>query len=125
MGLFSKRKPESDPVDPEARSPQLGLTYKDLMLLGQLSAAGAKLGEPRHVIYRLYFPGAEAAALARPGAEAAGFTVELSESDEQCALVAERHGAVLSPDFVRSSDDLFQRLADAHGGEFDGWEASV
>ena len=127
MGLFGKRKrtAESDPVDPEARSPQLGLRYKDVLLLGELSAAGARLSEPRHVIYHLVFPSAEAAALARPAAEAAGFTVQLDESGEQWVLTAERHGTVLNPDFVRSSDDLFQALADAHGGEFDGWEASV
>jgi hypothetical protein len=32
---------------------------------------------------------------------------------------------VTSPDFIREADDFFQALADAHGGDYDGWEASV
>jgi hypothetical protein len=32
---------------------------------------------------------------------------------------------VTSPEFVRESDDFFQALADRHGGDYDGWEASV
>jgi hypothetical protein len=38
-------------------------------------------------------------------------------------MVCERH-AVTSPDFVREADDFFQDLADRHGAEYDGWEAS-
>ena len=38
--------------------------------------------------------------------------------------VREMH-AVTSPDFVREADDFFQRLADRHGAEYDGWEASA
>jgi hypothetical protein len=33
--------------------------------------------------------------------------------------------AVTSPEFVRESDDFFQGLADRHGAEYDGWEASL
>jgi hypothetical protein len=33
--------------------------------------------------------------------------------------------AVTSPDFVREADDFFQGLADRHGAEYDGWEASA
>ena len=33
--------------------------------------------------------------------------------------------AVTSPEFVRDADDFFQGLADWHGAEYDGWEASL
>jgi hypothetical protein len=39
-------------------------------------------------------------------------------------VVAETH-AVTSPDFVRDADNFFQELADRHGADYDGWEASV
>jgi hypothetical protein len=33
--------------------------------------------------------------------------------------------AVTSPELVREADDFFQGLADRHGAEYDGWEAST
>jgi hypothetical protein len=39
-------------------------------------------------------------------------------------LICEIH-AVTTPDFVREADDFFQGLADRHGAEYDGWEASA
>jgi hypothetical protein len=32
---------------------------------------------------------------------------------------------VTSPDFIGGGDNFFEALADAHGGHYDGWEASV
>ena len=32
---------------------------------------------------------------------------------------------ILDIDGVRAADDLFQRIADKHGGDFDGWEAAI
>ena len=39
----------------EARSPELGVKYKDLLLMGQLLQQGADLHQPRHALYYLYF----------------------------------------------------------------------
>jgi hypothetical protein len=47
-----------------------------------------------------------------------------AESRGQWSIVCQVT-AVTSPDFVRSSDDFFQDLADRNNAEFDGWEASV
>ena len=57
MGLFRRTKNDRDdePVDPDDRSPQLGLKYKDLAVLGQLMDAGADLDQPRHVLHYSYF----------------------------------------------------------------------
>ena len=61
-------------------------------------------------------------------AETAGWTAEVREPlptlPGQWSVVCETH-AVTSPDFVREADDFFQDLADRHGAEYDGWEASA
>src|SRR5262245_39132112 len=127
MRLF-KRSRDDEPVDMNERSPQLGLRYKDLAVLDQLMKSGADLTAPRHVIYYSYAPSEEIARAMRGEAETAGFTATvgepLPEFPGQWPVRCEIH-AVTSPDFVRESDDFFQELADRHGAEYDGWEASV
>jgi hypothetical protein len=44
---------------------------------------------------------------------------------DQWSVVCERPDAILDIEAVRGADDLFQGIADRHGGEFDGWEAAV
>ena len=127
MRLFRK-KHDDEPVDLNERSPQLGLKYKDLMILDQLMKAGANLTEPRHVLYYSYAPSEDVANAMRDEASTKGYTANvrepLPEYPGQWSMVSEIK-AVTSPDFVRDADDFFQDLADRHGAEFDGWEASV
>jgi hypothetical protein len=127
MRLFRKRR-DDEPVDLNERSPQLGLKYKDLMILDQLMKAGANLTEPRHVVYYSYAPSQDVANAMRDEAAANGYTANvrepLPEYPDQWSMVSEIQ-AVTSPDFVRDADDFFQALADRHGAEYDGWEASV
>ncbi len=127
MRLF-RRKRDDEPVDPDERSPQLGLRYKDLAVLGQLTDAGADLSQSRHVVYYSYAPTEETARSMADEAEAKGFTTDvrtpLPEYPHQWSVIAETH-TVCSPEFVRQSDDFFQELADRLGGEYDGWEAGL
>ena len=129
MGLFRKKPKDGDVVDMHARSPNTGLRYKDIALLGQMAKGGADLAQPRHVLYYLYFPTADGAEAAAAAAREAGYTAEvrnpMPEYPGQWTLVCERPDAVLSVEYVRSADDLFQGLADRLGGDFDGWEASM
>jgi len=110
------------------RSPQLGIRYKDLAVLGQLMQNGADLSESRHVVYYSYAPSEAVAQEMAREAEAKGFTAAarepLPELPGQWGVICETH-AVTSPDFVRGSDDFFQGLADRHHAEYDGWEASL
>lgn len=129
MGLFGKAKRRDDElVDPNERSPQLGLRYKDLAVLGQLVQAGADLSQPRHVVYYLYFAGEDVARSVLAEIQVKGFDAEMRQPLEgfarQWAVVCQRH-AIVTPDYVRETDDLFQAVADRHKGQFDGWEASV
>jgi hypothetical protein len=128
MRLFGKKRGDDEPVDPNERSPQLGLKYKDLMVLDQLMKSGADLTASRHVIYYSYAPSKEVAQAMEGEAAEAGWKPEVREPlpdfPDQWGVVCERH-AVTSPDFVREADDFFQDLADRHGAEYDGWEASA
>jgi hypothetical protein len=127
MRLF-RRGRDDEPVDMNERSPQLGLRYKDLAVMEQLMKNGADLTEPRHVIYYSYAPSEKTAQAIRREAETGGYSATVREPlpdfPGQWAVTCETH-AVNSPDFVREADDFFQALADRHGAEYDGWEASV
>src|SRR5215468_2935407 len=114
MRLF-RRKRDDDPVDPNERSPRLGLRYKDLAVLGQLHELGADITESRHVVYYSYAPSEEVATLMADEARTRGFTsavrTPLPEYPHQWSVVSETH-AVCSAEFVRQSDDLFTELAE-------------
>jgi hypothetical protein len=127
MPLF-RRKRDDEPVDMNERSPQLGLRFKDLAVLGQLMEQGADLSQPRHVVYYCYAPGQAVAQAMAHEAEGSGYAAAVREPlpdfPDQWRVVCEIH-AITSPDFVRDADDFFHGLADRHGAEYDGWEASL
>jgi hypothetical protein len=126
---FSRKKKDDEPVDMEARSPDTGLKYKDIALLGQMIKQGADLSLPRHALYFLHFGSREAAESGAVEARAVGYSCEVRDPlpafPGQWSLVCERPDAVLDIAGVRLADDLFQGIADRHRGEFDGWEAAV
>jgi hypothetical protein len=121
-------KRDDEPVDMNERSPQLGLRYKDLAVLGQLLKNGADLSKSRHVVYYSYAPGEEVAHAMGREAEANGYSAAIREPlpdfPGQWSVVCEIQ-TVTSPDFIREADDFFQELADRNGAEYDGWEASL
>jgi hypothetical protein len=124
-----RRTGDEAAFDPDERSPETGLKYKDLLVLGQLMQAGAKITEPRHAVYYLYFGSPDAADAVARAARERSFTAEVREPlpqyPGQWSVVCDKHGVVLDPATVCDHDDFFESLALAHGGEFDGWEASV
>src|SRR5690606_16865395 len=58
MSFFSRwrRGRRDEPVDLDERSPQLGLRYRDLILLNEIAKRAADLSQPRHVVFYLYAP---------------------------------------------------------------------
>jgi len=62
-----EKPPDEEPIDMESRSPETGLKYKDIALLGQMLKQGANLKEPRHAVYYLYFGSQEQAVEAAAG----------------------------------------------------------
>ena len=129
MFLFKRKKKDEEPIDPEARSPQLGIKNKDVLLLGQLMQQGANLTLPRHALYYLYFASKSAAEAGADEGRTAGYTCEVREPlpqyPDQWSLVCERQDAVLDPNGVNAADELFEGIADRLGGDFDGWEAAA
>jgi hypothetical protein len=129
MPLFRKKAKDHEAVDMHMRSPETGLKYKDIALLGQMLKSGADLSTPRHVLYYLYFSSEQAAETGAGDARSAGYTATgrepLPDYPDQWSLVCEKVDAVLSVDNVREADDLFQGIADRLAGEFDGWEAAM
>ena len=129
MFLFRRKKKDDEPVDMNERSPQTGLKYKDIVILGEMVKQGADLTKPRHALYYLYFGDSEKASSAADEGRAAGYKCEAREPlpayPGQWSVVCERPDALLDIDGVRAADDLFQGIADRLGGEFDGWEAAV
>jgi hypothetical protein len=122
-------KKDDEPVDMEARSPETGIKYKDIALLGEMMKQGADLSKPRHALYYLYFGARDAAEAAAVDARGAGYSCEVRDPlpayPGQWSVVCQRAHAVLDLDGVRQADDLFQGIADRLAGEFDGWEAAV
>lgn len=134
MPLFKRDKPDEkppdeEPIDMESRSPETGLKYKDIALLGQMLKQGANLKEPRHAVYYLYFGSQEQAVEAAAGGGEGGYACEVRDPlpgyPGQWSVVCERPDAVLDVAGVLRADDLFQGLADRLTGEFDGWEAAL
>ena len=129
MNLFRRKKKDDEPLDPNERSPQLGVKYKDLQLLGQLMKQGPDLSKARHALYYLYFPSSSRADAGANEGRAAGYTCEIREPlpqyPDQWLLLCERPDAVLDPAGVIAADNLFQGIADRFAGEFDGWEAAA
>lgn len=130
MPFWKRSKPADEaPVDPDARSPQLGIRNKDLALLGAMMQQGADLTQPRHALYFLYFGDRTTADVGAAEASGAGYACEVREpspeSPGQWPVVCERHDVVLDPPSVIAADDLFQGIADRLAGDFDGWEAAV
>ena len=127
VGLFRKKTRDRS-LDPEQRSPELGIKIKDLLVLEQMVQAGADLTQPRHVLHYLYFPSreaAEAAVAEVPAPFGAEIGEPSPERSEQWAVRCEAHEYTLTADVVRENTDQFEALAQANGGDYDGWEASI
>jgi hypothetical protein len=101
----------------------------DNQLLAQLSQMG-DLSAPRHWVHYLYFTDEAAVRGAAPAISAAGW--ELQQVADSAAggpewvVIAERHGAVTSPETIREARVFFEGVAAQWpGGDYEGWEASA
>jgi hypothetical protein len=127
VALFRRKNVQE--IDPDERSPQTGVKYKDLLVLGQLLDAGAQITQPRHVLHYIYVSDATTAAAAADDVRRYGFQGTVKEPPpehgDHWLVLCERHDAVLDLEFVRTCGDWFDALAERYGGEYDGWEASA
>jgi len=101
----------------------------DDQLLAQLSQM-SDLTAPRHWVHYLYFADEAAARGAAAVVAAAGWELqnvaESAAGGPEWVVIAERHGAVTSPEAVREARRFFDGIARQWaGGDYDGWEASA
>lgn len=99
----------------------------DLEILRRLSAAGADLRKPTHVLFYVYAPTEEGARrIAAAGADAnLEADVRPSASGDGNWLCLFEGQLVPSEPTIQNYQGKFQALAAAEGGEYDGWEAAV
>ena len=98
----------------------------DRNILRQLQGLGADLTRPRHLLHFLYFDDETHARAAAAGAETAGYEVSVTPPDETVPQWAVRAESTRVVDYtnVAGFRTFFERLADQHSGEYDGWEAA-
>lgn len=101
----------------------------DDQLLAQLSQMSDP-SAPRHWVHYLYFADEAAARSAALAVGAAGWELQqLAESatgGPEWVVIAERHGAITTPETVREARAFFEGVAAQWpGAEYDGWEASA
>jgi regulator of ribonuclease activity B len=103
------------------RSPQ----EADALALRQLSARGANLAKPRHVIHFLFFEQEADAELAAEAIRATSWSARVeppSDSRPEWTVRADDE-RIVSVDTVAAYRSWFEQMATQHGGEYDGWEA--
>ena len=118
MGFLDLIRDRGKPKDPRAA---------DALALRHLHGRGADLALARHVVHFLYFDAEGDARAASEAAESAGWSTELDAPGEVVTVwtVRAEGNRVLNTGTVESFRSAFEHLAEEHGGEYDGWEASA
>jgi len=99
----------------------------DRLILDQLRELGADLDRPRHVIQFLYFPDERSARGAAETLAVGGYDVEVRPPTgeiEQWAAIAETD-TVVNESWLAEMRPRLEAIAEANGGEYDGWEAAA
>lgn len=126
MGFFDFLKRPSDRPDPRA-APERG----DRAILKELRRAGANLSRPREVVHYLYFPTQVAAEKAAMRLRGEGYAIDVrpaanaDEGPPNPWLLEARTHMVVDETTVEPMRQMFESLAAAGAGEYDGWEAAV
>jgi len=99
----------------------------DALALRQLSARGADLSKPRHVVHFLYFADESDARAAADAVGEASWTTSVEGPSETIAEWCVKADAqrTVGPDTVAAFRAWFERVAAEHSGEYDGWEAAA
>ena len=99
----------------------------DSLALRQLAGRGADLSKPRHVIHFVYFSDEASARAAADAIEEGSWRATVEPPGETIAewSVKADGQRTVGPDTVAAFRSWFEAVASAHGGEYDGWEASA
>jgi len=99
----------------------------DRLALRQLESRGADLSLPRHVIHFLLFPQEGDARAAATAVDDTSWSTRVDPPSQELVEWTVRIDGhrVVGPDTVAAFRAQFERLAAAHDGEYDGWEAAA
>jgi regulator of RNase E activity RraB len=96
----------------------------DDRVLEHLVELGSDPTQPRAVRHFLYLPERQAAETVAEQLHGDGWQTSIGESEEGWLVVAGRVRE-LTAEVVRETRSLLEALASAHGGVYDGWEATA
>ena len=121
---------QSRRVNGGSASTQLaGYPEADLPALDALISRGVDLTKPRHVLHYLYVSSRSAQIAASDRMRELGWEVSapepLADYPNDWLVRVERKSVTLSPELVASTRHELEVLAEQHGGDYDGWEASL
>jgi len=99
----------------------------DLVILRQLRGKGAQLALPRHVLHFLDFSDEASATSAEEAVREIGFepTIVAPTGESLTWTLRAEANRVVDETTVVTHRAQFERIAAAHGGEYDGWEAAA
>jgi hypothetical protein len=99
----------------------------DRAVLAQMAAHGVDFTRERHVVHYLYFTDDVARAAAEGSLRENGYATRHganASGDKPRSLIAERNGLV-NERMIEEERQLLSGIAEANGGEYDGWEAAL
>jgi hypothetical protein len=99
----------------------------DALALRQLTARGANMTKPRHVIHFLLFDNEEHARAASDAITSTSWSAKVeppTETRTEWTVRAEDE-RIVSADTISTYRTWFEQIADQHHGEYDGWEAKA
>lgn len=101
----------------------------DHSVLTRLKEMGSDLSKPRHSIHYFYFEEETSAEAAAEELETMGFdaaTCELLETSNGTMWPVKAETiSVINEDVIEALREPLTKLAERHGGEYDGWEAQI
>jgi hypothetical protein len=99
----------------------------DRLALRQLAMRGANLSKPRHVIHFLLFADEADARTAEKEIGEGSWSTRIEPPTEMLAEWSLRVDGerVVGAETIAAFRAQFEQVAERHGGEYDGWEASA
>jgi regulator of RNase E activity RraB len=96
----------------------------DTAAIQELEKAGSRTDAVHEIRHYLYFPKEDSAKTAAQHLAKLGLEATIKRRDDQWAVIG-RHKMIPSTDNIESFRNKLEKLAEASGGEYDGWEAAV
>ena len=124
-----RRRDEDEDLDEPVEGAPPG--QADKQVLKQLRRLGANLSRPREVIHFLYFPTQVAAEQASHQLRGEGYMIDVrpagnaAENPPNPWVMEARNYVVVDESNVQAMRQKFEAMAEAGGGEYDGWEAAA